>query len=417
MKYIDRLLQGAPVEWRPLGEVAEIVTDFTAAGSFASNAENVKYLKEPSYALLVRTTDLKQGFANSDNFVYVDEHAFNYLWRVNLDKESLILPNVGNCGEVYYSVPTELPHTHCVLGPNALLLRSSIVENRFLYYWFQGSDFQYKLSKITSSTGQTKFNKTNLKKLEIPIPPVAVQEEVVRILDKFTALEAELDCRRRQYQYYRDALLTFDLSPSDGLCHSPLFSVPFAVEWFPLGEVLVRTRGTKITASQMKDLHKEGAPIKIFAGGKTVAYISYEDLPEKDICYEPSIIVKSRGIIGFEYYDKPFSHKNEMWAYHSEDESISIKYVYYYLVRMESVFQRIGSTMQMPQISIPDTDNYKIPIPPLSVQGRIVEILDKFDTLVNSISEGLPREIELRRKQYEYYCDALLSFEPLISNL
>lgn len=77
MKYIDRLLQGAPVEWRPLGEVAEIVTDFTAAGSFASNAENVKYLKEPSYALLVRTTDLKQGFANSDNFVYVDEHAFN----------------------------------------------------------------------------------------------------------------------------------------------------------------------------------------------------------------------------------------------------------------------------------------------------------------------------------------------------
>lgn len=108
------------------------------------------------------------------------------------------------------------------------------------------------------------------------------------------------------------------------------------VEWKTLGEVLVRTRGTKITARQMKDLHKEGAPIKIFAGGKTIAYISYNDLPKKDICYEPSIIVKSRGIIGFEYYDKPFSHKNELWAYHSEDESISIKYVYYYLVRMEN---------------------------------------------------------------------------------
>lgn len=294
---------------------------------------------------------------------------------------------------------------------------------RYTYHYLLS--LQSKIYQLKSGSGVPHVYPKDVARLSIPIPPVAVQEVVVRVLDKFTALEAELevalstelDCRKRQYQYYRDALLTFDLSPSDGLCHSPLFPAPFAVEWCPLGEVLVRTRGTKITASQMKDLHKEGAPIKIFAGGKTVAYISYEDLPKKDICYEPSIIVKSRGIIGFEYYDKPFSHKNEMWAYHSEDESISIKYVYYYLVRMESVFQRIGSTMQMPQISIPDTDNYKIPIPPLAVQERIVEILDKFDTLVNSISEGLPREIELRRKQYEYYRDALLSFEPLISNL
>lgn len=183
------------------------------------------------------------------------------------------------------------------------------------------------------------------------------------------------------------------------------------VEWLPLSEVLVRTRGTKITASQMKVLHKEGAPIKIFAGGKTVAYISYEDLPEKDICYEPSIIVKSRGIIGFEYYDKPFSHKNEMWAYHSEDESISIKYVYYYLVRMESVFQRIGSTMQMPQISIPDTDNYKIPIPPVAVQEEVVRVLDKFTALEAELEVALSTELDCRKRQYRYYRDALLTFD------
>ena len=180
------------------------------------------------------------------------------------------------------------------------------------------------------------------------------------------------------------------------------------VEWKTLGEVLVRTRGTKITARQMKDLHKEGAPIKIFAGGKTIAYISYNDLPKKDICYEPSIIVKSRGIIGFEYYDKPFSHKNELWAYHSEDESISIKYVYYYLVRMENVFQRIGSVMQMPQISIPDTDNYKIPIPPLAVQEEVVRVLDTFTTL----EAELEAELDCRKRQYQYYRDALLSFVP-----
>jgi len=171
--YIARLLQGAEVVWKPLGEVCKVVTDFTASGSFASNAKNIKYLKEPDYALLVRTTDLKRIFKNSENFIYVDKHAFEYLWRVNLDMESIILPNVGNCGEVYYSTPQILPYENCVLGPNAILLRSDEVNNKYLYYLFQGNDFQRDLSKITSSTGQTKFNKTNLKQIQIPLPPLS----------------------------------------------------------------------------------------------------------------------------------------------------------------------------------------------------------------------------------------------------
>ena len=167
--YRDMLLTSdeKQVEWKTLGEVAEVVTDFTAAGSFASNAKNVKYLKEPNYALLVRTTDLKKVFKNNEDFIYVDKHAFEYLWRVNLDKESIILPNVGNCGEVYYSIPQRLPYDNCVLGPNAILLRSCIVNNKYLYYLFQADDFQKDLSKITSTTGQTKFNKTNLKQIKI----------------------------------------------------------------------------------------------------------------------------------------------------------------------------------------------------------------------------------------------------------
>ncbi|MFN5817540.1 MAG: restriction endonuclease subunit S, partial [Pseudanabaena sp.] len=87
------------------------------------------------------------------------------------------------------------------------------------------------------------------------------------------------------------------------------------VKWKPLGEALARTKGTKITAGQMKEMHKEDAPLKIFAGGKTIAFVDFEDIPEKDINREPSIIVKSRGFIEFDYYDKPFSHKNEMWSY------------------------------------------------------------------------------------------------------
>ncbi|HHF6870599.1 TPA: hypothetical protein ACPQJL_001280 [Haemophilus influenzae] len=83
------------------------------------------------------------------------------------------------------------------------------------------------------------------------------------------------------------------------------------VEWKPLKDILIRTKGTKITAAEMKVLHKDNAPLKIFAGGKTFALVNFEDIPEKDINKNPSIIVKSRGIIEFEYYDKPFSHKNE----------------------------------------------------------------------------------------------------------
>lgn len=182
-----------------------------------------------------------------------------------------------------------------------------------------------------------------------------------------------------------------------------------AVEWQTLGEVLVRTKGTKITAGKMKELHKSNAPIKIFAGGKTFALVDFDDIPQKDINHKPSIIVKSRGIIEFEYYDKPFSHKNEMWAYHSQNPNINIKFIYYFLKQNEPYFQKIGSKMQMPQIATPDTDKFKIPIPPLSVQSQIVQILDTFTEL----NDQLTTELSMRQKQYQYYRDFLLSEHEL----
>ena len=179
------------------------------------------------------------------------------------------------------------------------------------------------------------------------------------------------------------------------------------VVWKPLGEVLKRTKGTKITAGQMKAIHKDKAPVKIFAGGKTVAFVDFEDIPEKDINQKPSIIVKSRGIIEFEYYDKPFSHKNEMWSYYSENENINIKYVYYFLKQQEPYFQKLGSKMQMPQIALPDTEKFQIPLPPLSVQQEIVRILDKFTQL----EAELEAELDCRKRQYEYYRNNLLTYE------
>ncbi|CTX20305.1 type I restriction-modification enzyme S subunit [Escherichia coli] len=186
------------------------------------------------------------------------------------------------------------------------------------------------------------------------------------------------------------------------------------VEWKTLEKVLKRTKGTKITAGQMKALHKDNAPLKIFAGGKTVAFVDFKDIPEKDINREPSIIVKSRGIIEFEYYDKPFSHKNEMWSYHSNNDAISIKYIYYFLKINEGYFQKIGGKMQMPQIATPDTDKFEVPIPcpdnpekSLAIQSEIVRILDKFTAL----TAELTAELTMRKKQYNYYRDQLLSFK------
>ncbi|HHF0440589.1 TPA: restriction endonuclease subunit S [Haemophilus influenzae] len=181
------------------------------------------------------------------------------------------------------------------------------------------------------------------------------------------------------------------------------------VEWKPLKDILIRTKGTKITAAEMKVLHKDNAPLKIFAGGKTFALVNFEDIPEKDINKNPSIIVKSRGIIEFEYYDKPFSHKNEMWSYYSNDKNINIKYIYYVLKNQEPYFQNLGSKMQMPQIATPDTDKYLVPIPPLSVQTEIVKILDALTALTSELTS----ELILRQKQYEYYREKLLNIDEM----
>ena len=140
-------------------------------------AENVVYRSTPSYAQLVRTTDLKNQFKNS-GFVYVDKKAYDFLWRVQLDEESIVMPNVGNCGEIYYVNGSRLPFRKNVLGPNAILVRSIINNNMFLSYNFLSETFQKELMLIVSPTGQSKFNKTELKTLPVMLPKNREQEKI-----------------------------------------------------------------------------------------------------------------------------------------------------------------------------------------------------------------------------------------------
>ena len=394
MKYIDELLKGHEVVWKPLGEVFSLVTDFTAAGSFASNAANVQYKQEKSFAQLVRTTDLKSKFKNTDKFVYVDEHAYEYLWRVNLNEECLVLSNVGNCGEVYYIIPEVLPYAHNVLGPNALLLRTTLGMNKFFYYWFLNSSFQNELGKITSNTGQTKFNKTNLKKILIPLPPLSVQEEIVRILDKFTTLEAELeaelDCRKRQYEYYRNQLLSFENG---------------AVEWKSLKEIAVNFDAMRkpITSGA-----REKGTIPYYGASGVVDHV-------KGFIFDGDYLLVSEDGANLIARTTPiaFSISGKSWVnnhahvlkFNTYEER---RFVEYYLNSIDLMPYISGAAQ--PKLNQKNLNKIKIPSPSLVVQQRIVTFLDKFDTLVNSISEGLPKEIELRRKQYEYYREQLLSF-------
>ena len=176
-----------PWEQRKLGDVMNIITDYVAAGSFADIAKNVQYDSNPSYAQLVRTVDIKKKFCNN-GFVYIDKKAFEYLWRVNLDEECIILPNIGaNIGEVYYLSPVDLPYKNNVLGPNAILLKTT--ENtKLIYTLFQTEYFQNKLSLIVASSGQPKFNKTELKQIDLVLPNIEEQECIGEFFSNFDNL-------------------------------------------------------------------------------------------------------------------------------------------------------------------------------------------------------------------------------------
>lgn len=181
-------------------EVCETVTDFVAAGSFASLRENVVYINNPDFAQLVRTVDLKSNFSKKA-FVYVNEHAYNFLWRVNLNKECIILPNVGvNCGESYFLNPTLLPYKKNVLGPNAILARTEKYNHIYLNYFIQTAFFQDQIKKITNAVGQPKYNKTELKKLSVLVPPLALQQEFAAKVDAIESAKAEINAQIAEMQ-------------------------------------------------------------------------------------------------------------------------------------------------------------------------------------------------------------------------
>lgn len=185
------------------------------------------------------------------------------------------------------------------------------------------------------------------------------------------------------------------------------------VEWKRLGDEFVRKKGTPITATLMKQIASDNGNVRIFAGGKTVIDAKLEDIPNANIINVPAVLVQSRGVIDVVYYDKPFTFKNEMWAY-SHANNTTLKYLYYYLKKEINKLREKATAMgAFPQIAIRDTEEMLIPIPPFSIQEEIVRMLDNFTKFTPLLQDSLRDSLQARQEQYEYYRNKLLSFPKI----
>ena len=404
------------VEYKSIADIFDTITDYTAAGSFKTIGDNVKYYKEENYAQLIRTTDLKSNFLDKTNFVYVDENAFKFLWRVNLNENSLIMPNIGNCGEVYFVTKDLFPNENNVLGPNAILLKTKIYNIKYFYYYFHIKIFQKQLEKITSNTGQTKFNKTDLKKILVPVPPLEVQDEIVRILDSFialtTKLTTELTARKKQYSWYRDYLLKFENKVEKSKL-SEVATIKARIGWQGLTkeEYLITGNYYLITGTDFQN-----GEINL----KNCYYVNEERyIQDKNIQLKnDDVLVTKDGTLGKVAYvsnlDKPATLNSGIFVIRSIDTNKLLnRYLFHYLKApylMKYAQNKLtgGTIKHLNQNVIVD---FEIPLPPLEVQKRIVEVLDNFEKICNDLNIGLPAEIEARQKQYEFYRNFLLTFK------
>ncbi|EJO68283.1 restriction endonuclease subunit S [Leptospira kirschneri] len=367
--FLDQLLDGAKVEWKALGEV--IISN--TGGGTPSKAKPEYWNGEIPWA--------------SVGDLSIDGH-FIKKTRNHVTSEGLkdSSSNLISKGDVIVAVkisPGKMKIAGIDLAINqdlrGLKLKDEI-SAKFLNYYFQILILQGTGTIVKAITSK------DLEKIQIPIPSLHVQIEIVRILDAFTELTAELTARKKQYNYYRDQLLSFEEGE---------------VEWKTLGDVAEIRRGTAIT-------EKETTPgnVPVIANAPNPIY--FHNKSNRD--GETIVIARSGAYAGLVSYWNQAYFLTDAFSIHADDAVIKPKFVYHLLKREQEKIHQMSKGGGVPHVRARDFEAYQIPIPSLAEQERIVAILDKFDALTSSISEGLPREIELRQKQYEYYRELLLSF-------
>ena len=297
--------------------------------------------------------------------------------------------------------------------------KPDVVLSRYVYYFVKSQE--RKLQECQYGAGIPALAKSTVAQLEIPVPPLEVQEEIVRILDAFTELTAELTAelraRQQQYEHYRDALLSFD--DVNNKLHTGGVTGK-AVAWKTLGEIATFTYGltdkSKANGAlryiRITDINDDGL-LKV----DDARYVESSLEAEKFRLKRGDLLVARTGAT----YGKTLYVQDDNPAVYASflikialDESLIKNRYYWHFSKSTSYWKQANALVSQggqPQFNSNALCKIRIPLPPLDVQQRIVETLDRFDSLVNSISEGLPAEIEARRKQYEFYRDKLLSFK------
>jgi type I restriction enzyme S subunit len=362
--YLEKLLDGVEVEWTTLGN--EHAVEIANSGRKPVKAA-LRVAGETPYYGANNIQDYVDGYTHDGEFVLIAEDG-----SASLDNYSIQYAT----GRFWAN-----NHVHVVRGKEGL-------NTRYLYHYLCIVNFV----PFLSGGGRAKLTKGKLVDIPLPIPcpdnpkkSLAIQAEIVRILDAFTVmtaeLTAELNMRKKQYNYYRDQLLSFE----DG-----------DVEWVKLSTVANIKNG--------KDWKKLGAGnIPVYGSGGIMQYVD-------TFAYDkPTVLIPRKGsITNIFYVDEPFWNVDTIYYTELDLNKIIPKFFYYFMTTIDMMQLDTGSGR--PSLTQAILNEIRIPLPALEEQARIISLLDKFDTLTSSITEGLPREIELRQKQYEYYRDLLLSF-------
>ena len=330
-----------------------------------------------------------------------------YFEKYNQSANTITIVKYGTAGFVNYIIEDFWANDVCYC-----IEPTHGVEKKYLFYFLKSR--QEMIQSLSTNAIPAHLPTDAIEKIKIPIPPLPIQQEIANILDKFTQLEAELEAeleaRRAQYEYYRNDLLNFEGKE---------------VEWKTLGEIGKFIRGNGL---QKKDFTESGigcihyGQIYTYYGtftDKTKSYVSVDMAKKFKKAQKGDLIIATtsenvedvcKTVVWLGNEEICISGETYIFKHNQNS-----KYLAYYLqtpMFFDYKKQNVTGTKVI-RLHGDKLEKFSIPIPPLTEQERIVGILDKFDALVNDISTGLPAEIEARRKQYEYYRGKLLSFEPL----
>ncbi|MYR36928.1 restriction endonuclease subunit S [Streptomyces sp. SID4944] len=289
------------------------------------------------------------------------------------------------------------------------------LDPKYVSYFFQSEQFQCQKMRSITGAKVRRISGDSLAKIKIPVPPVEVQRKIVRVLDSFSALEAELEvelqaeleARRQQYSYYRDFLMTFGDE----------------VKWLPMGKVTTIVRGASPRPIQSFLTDKfEGVPwIRIGdvpAGGKyitaTAQCVTKEGAAKSRMVHPGDFVLSNSMSFGRPYISKIEGAIHDGWLAISDFSESFLPDFLYHMLRSAPIqreFARRAGSSTVSNLNADIVRAVPIPVPPMDDQRRIVAILDNFEKLVNSLVDDLPAELADRRTQYECYRDRLLTFK------